>query len=209
MRGIVPALALILALPIAGALAEERPPVHAEEGSVAIGGSVSNSTIGVPCDKLEEAVHSRTKDLKDLSDAEKETIALLKEKLDLNQRQVRGALEILGEADVPPERLAAKLVGIAKKFKELKTAAAAQPGDDAKITALKAEAQKAIQDGQRAKADEILAAIEKIQTWELDRLALNAAQTTAQRGDLALDPVALSRRGATFCRSRGEGAARA
>ena len=62
----------------------------------------------------------------------------------------------------------------------------AQPGDDAKITALKAEAQKAIQYGELGKADEILAAIEKNQTEALDRLALNAAQTTAQRGDVAL-----------------------
>src|SRR5450631_4644798 len=64
--------------------------------------------------------------------------------------------------------------------------AAAQPGDDSKITALKAAAQKAIQDGQLGKADEKLAEIEKIQTEALDRLALNAAQTTAQRGDVAL-----------------------
>ena len=113
-------------------------------------------------------------------------IAKLQGDLDLNQRQVKSALEILGEADVPPERLAAKLVEIAGKFKDLQTAAAAQPGDDSKITALKAEAQKAIQDGQLGKADEILAAIEKIQTEALERLALNAAQTTAQRGDVAL-----------------------
>ena len=99
----------------------------------------------------------------------------------------------MGETNVPPERLAAKLVEIAGKFKDLRTAAAAQPGDDAKITALKAEAQKAIQDGELGKADEILAKVEKIQTEAvkvqteaLDRLALNAAQTTAQRGDLAL-----------------------
>lgn len=131
-------------------------------------------------------VRLRTKPLEDLSESQKDTIALLKEKLDLNQRQVRSALEIVGEADVPPERLAAKLVEIAGKYKDLKTAAAAQPGDDSKITALKAEAQKAIQDGQLGKADEILAAIEKIQTEALDRLALNSAQTTAQRGDLAL-----------------------
>jgi tetratricopeptide (TPR) repeat protein len=188
MRGIVPALGVVLALAFAGpdARAEDRPPVQAREGGVAIGGSVSNSTIGVPYEKLEEAVRSRTKDLEDLSASEKETIALLKEKLDLNQRQVKSALEILGEADVPPERLAAKLGEIAEQFKELKTAATAQPGDDAKITALKAKAQKAIQDGQLGKADEILAAIEKIQTEALDRLALNAAQTTAQRGDVAL-----------------------
>jgi hypothetical protein len=193
MRRIFPALGLVLAMATApGARnirAEERPPVHAEQGSVAIVGSNATGatiTIGVPYEKLEEAVRSRTKDLKDLSDAEKETNALLKEKLDLNQRQVKSALEIVGEKNVPPEQLAAKLVEIAGKFKDLQTAAAAQPGDDSKITALKAAAQKAIQDGELGKADETLAAIEKIQTEALDRLALNAAQTTAQRGVVAL-----------------------
>jgi hypothetical protein len=140
MRAVVPVLGVLFGLAFAcpDARVEERPPVHAEQGSVAIGGNVSNSTIGVPYEKLEEAVRSRTKDLEDLSASEKETVALLKEKLDLNLRQVTSAREILGEADVPPERLAAKLVEIAEKFKDLQTAAAAQPGDDTKITALKA-----------------------------------------------------------------------
>jgi hypothetical protein len=92
----------------------------------------------------------------------------------------------VGEANVPPERLAAKLVEIAEKYKDLQTAATAQPGDDAKITASKAKTQKAIQDGQLGKADEILAEIEKMQTEALDRAALDAAQTTTQRGDLAM-----------------------
>jgi hypothetical protein len=107
-----------------------------------------------------------TRPWEELSESQRKEIAKLQGNLDLNQRQVKRALEILGEADVPPERLAAKLVEIAEKFKDLRTAAAAQPGDDAKITEL--------------------AAIEKIQTEALDRLALNAVQTTAQRGDLAL-----------------------
>jgi hypothetical protein len=64
---------------------------------------------------------------------QKKEIAKLQGDLDLNQRQVKSALEIVGEANVPPERLAAKLVEIAEKFKELKTAAAPQPGDDSKI----------------------------------------------------------------------------
>ncbi len=157
---------------------------------MAIGGNVTNSTInvvcGVPPEKLEELVRSRTKDLSDLSESQRETNALLKEKLDLTQSQVKSALEILGEANVPPERLAAKLVEIAGKFKDLQTAAAAQPGDDAKITALKAEAQKAIQDGELDKAKEILAKVEKIQDEALERPLLNAAQTAAQLGDLAL-----------------------
>jgi hypothetical protein len=96
------------------------------------------------------------------------------------------ALGILGERNVPPEQLAAKLVEIAERFKALQTAASAQPGDDAKITALKSEAQKAIQDGQLGKAKEILAEVEKIQDEALERLALNAAQTAAQLGDVAL-----------------------
>jgi flagellin-like protein len=79
MRGIVPILGVLLALAFAGARAQERPPIHAEQGGVAIGGNVTNSTVGVPYEKLEEAVRSRTKDLKDLSEAEKDTIALLKE----------------------------------------------------------------------------------------------------------------------------------
>ncbi|MGH6936174.1 MAG: hypothetical protein ACRED2_08330, partial [Methylocella sp.] len=157
-------------------------------GGVAAGRDITGpvTITGVPPEKVEELVRLRTKPLEDLSESQKDTIALLKEKLDLNQRQVRSALETVGERNVPPEQLAAKLIEIAGKFQELKTAAAAQPGDDAKITALKAGAQKAIQDGELGKAEDSLAAIWKIQKEALERLALNAAQTAAQRGDVAL-----------------------
>ena len=183
MRGIVPALGLVLALAFAGARAQERP-VHAEQGSVAIGGNASNNTFvnGV----TPEMLAALTRPWEALSESQKKEINKLQGDLDLNQRQVKSALEILGEADVPPERLAAKLVEIAGKFKDLKTAAAAQPGDDAKITALKAQAQKAIEDGELGKAKEILTKVEKNQDEALERLALNAAQTAAQLGDLAL-----------------------
>jgi hypothetical protein len=49
--------------------------------------------------------------------------------------------------------LAAKLVEVAESFKALKATASAQPGDDPKIAALKADAQKAIEAGELAKAD--------------------------------------------------------
>jgi tetratricopeptide (TPR) repeat protein len=190
MRKIAPAVCLALALAFTGppAPAEQRPMVDATEGSVGIGGNVTNSTfnIGVSPDKVEELVQLRTKDLSDLTDSQRETNAQLKQTLGLTQGQISHALKIVGEANIPPEQLGAKLDEIAEKFKDLQLAAAAQPGDDAKVTALKAEAQKAIQDGQLGKADEILTAIEKAQTETLDRLALNAAQTTAQRGDVAL-----------------------
>ena len=38
-----------------------------------------------------------------MSEWQKDTITLLKEKLDLNQRQVQSALAIVGEANVPPD----------------------------------------------------------------------------------------------------------
>jgi tetratricopeptide (TPR) repeat protein len=157
--------------------------VKADRGGIAIGGNASNNTFitGI----TSEMIVALTRPWEELSESQKKEIAKLQGDLDLNQRQVKSALEILGEANVPPERLGAKLVEIAGKYKELRTAAAAQPGDDAKITALKAQAQKAIEDGELGKADEILAAIEKIQYEALDRLALNAAQTTAQRGAVA------------------------
>jgi tetratricopeptide (TPR) repeat protein len=190
MRGNITALGIVLALAFAGphVRAEQRPMIDAKEGSVGIGGNVTYSTItiGVPAEKIEELIRSRTKDLADLAESQRETIAQLKETLSLTQGQVSHALQTLGGTSIPPEQLAAKLAEIAEKFKDLQQAARAQPGDDAKITALKAEAQQAIQDGQLGKADEILAAIEKAQTEAIDRLALNAAQTAAQRGDVAL-----------------------
>jgi len=145
-------------------------------GGVAAGRDVTGPiTIGV----TPEMLAALTRPWEELSDSQKKEIAKLQGDLDLNQRQVKSALEIVGEADVPPERLAAKLLEIAGRYKDLQTAAAAQPGDDAKITALKGEAQKAIQDGELGKADEILAEIEKIQTEALDRLALNCAASSA------------------------------
>src|SRR6516165_5360235 len=74
-------------------------------------------------------------------------IANLESQLDLNQRQIRAALEILGENNIPPERLAGKLVEIAERFEELQLNVASQSGDDLKITALKADAQRAIDAG--------------------------------------------------------------
>ena len=96
------------------------------------------------------------------------------------------ARRVLGERDIPPEHLAAKLVEIAERFKALQATAFAQPDDDAKIAGLKAEAQKAIDAGDLAKADALLAEVESERRPMLDRLAVNAADTSARRGDIAL-----------------------
>jgi hypothetical protein len=158
--------------------------IKAETGGVAIGGSVTGSTIniGVPPEQLAALVRQAA----DFSETQKKVIAKLEGELDLNQRQIRAALGILGENDIPPERLAAKLVEIAERFKDLQSTASAQPGDDPKIAALKTDAQKAIEAGELAKADALLADVETEQRRALDRLAVNAAETSAQRGEIAL-----------------------
>src|SRR5262245_47446337 len=162
--------------------------VKVDTGGIGIVGPVTSSTIitGVPFEKVDELVRDAKRPLEELTTQQRENIALLKEKLDLNERQVHAALGILGENDIPPERLAGKLVEIAKRFKELQTTASAQPGDDPKIAALKTDAQKAIEAGELAKADALLADVETEQRRALDRLAVNAAETSARRGEIAL-----------------------
>ena len=129
--------------------------IKAETGGIAIGGSVTGSTIniGVPPEQLAALVRQAT----DLSETQKKVIAKLESELDLNQRQIRAALGILDENDIPPERLAVKLVEIAQRFKDLQATASAQPGDNPKIAALKTDAQKSVEAGELAKADALLA----------------------------------------------------
>src|SRR5262245_1108330 len=109
--------------------------VRADNGSIAIGGPVTGSTviIGIPQEKVDELVREGKRPLEELTTQQRENIVLLKEKLDLNERQVRAALNIVGENDIPSERLAAKLVEIAESFKALQVTALAQPNDDPKI----------------------------------------------------------------------------
>jgi tetratricopeptide (TPR) repeat protein len=141
---------------------------------------------GIPPEVLDALVNSRTKVLEELVSAHRETITLLKGSLDLNERQIRAALEAIGESNVPAERLAAKFVEIAENFKALREAASAQPGDTPNIAALKADAQKAIEAGELARADALLADVETDQRRAHDRFAMNEAETSARRGDIAL-----------------------
>ena len=73
--------------------------VKADTGGIAIGGSVSSSTIniGIPQEKVDELVREAKRPLEELTTQQREN----KEKLDLNERQVRAALGILGETIFP------------------------------------------------------------------------------------------------------------
>ncbi len=181
------ALMMLLVLEAAPLDAQE-PSVSADEGGVAIGGDVRDSeiTIGVPLGQVDELVRERIRPLEALTESQRDTIGLLKQNLELTQGQVRAALEIVGEKDVPSEKLAAKLIAIAQQFRELRATAAAEPGDDAEIAALKTQAQEAIDAGDLSRADELLVEILTKQLAQRDRLASNAATTLARRGEVAL-----------------------
>ena len=138
---LVVAAALIVCTLGAGSLAlAQQGPVKADSGGIAIGGNVEDSCIG-DCSIRPEQFQALIQQSKDLSDAQKKIIAGLEHDLELNKQQVQAALQILGEANVPPERLESKLIEVAGRFKALQDQiASAQPGDDAQIVALKAEA---------------------------------------------------------------------
>jgi hypothetical protein len=110
--------------------------------------------------------HSETQ--KDLIETQKDLIARLKTELDLDQRQIRAAFDILHEANVPPERLAAKLIEIAEQFEALQASVSAQPGDDPRISRVKADVQDAIKAGELGKADTLLAEVETEQRRALE-----------------------------------------
>jgi tetratricopeptide (TPR) repeat protein len=147
-----------------------------------LGGVTHQTNIaGIPQEQLEELVRP----YRQLTETQEKLITRLEAELDLNYRQIRAALDILNEKNIPAERLGAKLIEIAEQFKALRSIALVQPGDDLKVSALKAEALKAVDDGKLDEADKLLSEIEKQQRRDLNRLAVNTADTYAQRGRIA------------------------
>jgi hypothetical protein len=114
-------------------------------------------------------------DLTKLTPYQREVLAALVRRLSKNE--VVRLLQII-------EATAAKLVEIAARFKALQATALANSSDDANIAALKAETQKAIDAGDLAKADALLEEVESEQRPMLDRLAVDVAETAAERGEI-------------------------
>jgi tetratricopeptide (TPR) repeat protein len=135
---------------------------------------------------LDALVKNQKQALDALDNAHKKTIALLEQSLDLNQRQIRAALDALGETKVRPEQLASKLLEVAERFKQLQQSAVGKASDDPKIASLKADAQKAIENGDLDKADSVLADVVEEQKNARERLAASEAEAIAQRGDIAM-----------------------
>jgi hypothetical protein len=94
--------------------------VRADHGIVC---NITNSTItinNIPPEQIEALVQARIRPYQETSEAQKKLIVRLETDLDLNERQLRAAFGIVGEANVPSEQLAAKLIGIAGQIKVLR-----------------------------------------------------------------------------------------
>ena len=146
------------------------------------GTSRQSNVIGTPPEQLAALIRQH----EDHSETQKKLIARLETDLDLNERQMREALRILGENDVPDEQLGAQLVEIAGHFKNLSSGVSADPGDSPVIVALNSDVQKAINAGELAKADALLEDIALKQRQSVERSAVNLAGTLARRAEIAL-----------------------
>jgi tetratricopeptide (TPR) repeat protein len=210
------AAALRAALFLAAALAAGLPSLSVKgagnnstvtEG-IAIEGSVSNSTINNTVNKQDPAVlaamaktfadqMAATTEAKAQAEARAAELAM---KFGFTSAAVGEFFKILGEQNVPEEKVPARLIEIATHFAQTRDELAALEPDDPHAAAMARSAKKALRVGQLADADGLLhqaeegelAALqqarelkEKVQQAE-DRHALNAAKLLAGRGNIAL-----------------------
>jgi tetratricopeptide (TPR) repeat protein len=151
------ALAFILALCLA-AEADEASVGGcgvANTGEMTVGGDI-DIVCNTPADQLESLVRLRAKPLEEQAEAQKKLIVQLEKELELNERQMRAALDTTGEVEVPPEQIAAKLVEIAGRYKAFRKEVQPAAGDDTQIAELKVQASEAIEQGELEEAGALL-----------------------------------------------------
>ena len=159
--------ALLVAATLA-AVVPWRPSQAAGDGitanqGIGIGGSVSNSTINNTVNQENPATLAMlTKALsdKDVSEeyrrgAEAKT-AELATKLGFIKAAVTEFFKILGETDVPEEKIPARLVEIASHFAQTRDELAALAPDDAHAANLAGSAKSALDAGRLVEADNLL-----------------------------------------------------
>jgi hypothetical protein len=163
--------------------------------SVNVGGDSRQSIInGLAPEQLAALIRQH----EDHTETQKKLIARLEKDLDLNERQMREALRILGENDVSAERLGATLGEIARHFQHLRSGTLADPGDGPAIVAMKSDVQRAIEDGDLAKADALLEGVARAQRDSVERSAVNLAGTLGRQAEIALTRLRYSEAAARF-----------
>jgi len=158
------------------------PKVSADRGSTAAGGDI----IGILPEQLPAILKAATDPLERLNAEQRDTIAQLERQLGSTQEQILGFFRFIGEAGITVEAMPGKLVEIAEHYQGLVAQAAAAPSDDPETARLKVELHAALERVDLDRADAILAEILGAQDRDLERRALEAAATCAQRGQVAM-----------------------
>jgi hypothetical protein len=182
--------------------------------SIVIDAPVSNSTINNTINKQDPAVLAAmaktfadqlaaTTEAKAQADAKAAELAT---KLGFTSAAVVEFFKILGEQNVPEEKVPARLIEVATHFKQTRDELAALEPDDPHAAELSHSAKESLDNGRLTEADRLLdqakeaelAAFrqardlkEKAQEAE-DRHALNAAKLLAGRGNIALTQLRYS-----------------
>ena len=157
-------------------------------GGVAVGrdnyGPVSIT--GISPETLPGIIEAATKDWRNLSGQQKQTIDDLQNKLGVNENALKAFFAVLGEKEVPVEQLVKKLVEIAEGYKEALARAAPNPNDPPEIAKVRDAVKTALEAGQFDRADQLLAQLEKLEDAALASRQLERAGTSAQRGQVAM-----------------------
>ena len=185
-------------LAASGPCGAQQFQVNAAHGGLAIGRDVINSTInvapGISPEQFSAMVAQvMAENSRVLAKAMAPMSALI-ERLDsyeINQQQMRTALVIIGENNIPPERMGSKFVEIVQQYKVLETSTGStRQGDPTNVAALRTDVQRAIETGNLAKADSLLEEIGgrlALRSHTADGMAVvSEAEISVQRGELAL-----------------------
>jgi hypothetical protein len=205
--------AVLLAATITATVLSRRSSEAADNAgaateSVVIGGSVSNSTIRNIISGIDPAVLTAvTKTFTDQLTATTEAkakaeaqAAELAAKLGFTDAAVAEFFKVLGEKNVPKDKVPSRLIEIATHFAETRDTLSALEPDDPHAAELAQAAKQALDSGRLAEADGLLDQAKEAelaafrQAHELkqkaqeaeDRHALNAAKLIASRGNIAL-----------------------
>ena len=155
---------------------------------------------GVSAEQLPAIIAAATRDWKALTDEQREEIAALQDRLGVSEGALRAFFQTLGEEEVQPEHLEARLVEIAERQRMLLAEVSADPADEPEIAQLKEQAKAALDAGRLEQADNLFTEMEAAQDniieqkqreieqqkQEIEQQQLDRAATTARRGSVAL-----------------------
>ena len=199
--------------------------VDAESGGIAIGGSVSNSTIVNTVNKQDPAVlaamvQAFAADIAATDEARAKAeshAADLAARLGFTSSAVAEFFRILGKENVPDEKIPAQLIEIATHFAQAQAELATLEPDDPKAAEFAKRAQEALTAGRLAEADGLLDQAKEIelaayrQARELkekaqeaeDRHALKAADVVSRKGSIALTQLRYREAAKRFAEAAG------